>query len=464
MRKHILLILFLCLHCVARGQTGYDYRYWFDGQIASGQQGMSASPAWDMQIDVSALSDGLHVLHYQVTVSDTLYSPVHTAFFMKNPVGHDSYTCFCYINDTLWHQQEVSTDGGLMDWNLDVSPLSADRLHSMLVMVKTPTGEVTSTKQAFFWRAKTAAELKDMTCFYSLDGGKTLVEGGVFQDKGFSFDVDIQTLNEGLHQLLCLLVDEHGVVVRTCSYNFIKQHDTYVRYDYWVNDDVANLRTVEARPVKPYHFIDMLEVGSYPLRSADFHFEVEDDVPYVYAKNDLHVRFYNSRGDYAEESCAYIDAASKQKVETRGVLQSGTACTDAAPATNAIHWYQVNTLQGDSLVFRVNRNASLKVFSPTGMKLLEAEGEEVSEASCVVTENGICYVALHDVEGVAGEVTIELNTLKSATDIDTVVTESLVDVYTLQGIRIRSRIPVQHIMRELPRGIYIVGGKKILVK
>ena len=187
-------------------------------------------------------------------------------------------------------------------------------------------------------------------------------------------------------------------------------------------------------------------------------------MPYVYAKNDLHVRFYNSRGDYAEESCAYIDATSGQQVVTRSVLQSGTAYTDATPAANSIHWYQVNALQGDSLVFRVNQNASLKVFSPTGMKLLEAEGEAVGEASCVVTENGICYVALHDVEGVSNEVTIGLNTLKSTTDIDAVVAESLVDVYTLQGIRVRSRIPVQHIMRELPRGIYIVGGKKVLVK
>lgn len=463
MRKHILLILFLCLHWVARGQTGYDYRYWFDGQIASGQQGTSVSSAWDMQIDVSALSDGLHFLHYQVTVSDTLYSPVHTAFFMKNPVGHDSYTCFCYINDTLWHQQEVSTDGGLIDWNLDVSPLSDDRLHSMLVMVKTPTGEVTSTKQAFFWRAKTTTELKEMTCFYTLDGGKTLVEGGVFQDKGFSFDVDIKSLNDGLHQLMCLLVDEHGVVVRTCSYNFIKQHDARLRYDYWVNDDVQNLRTVEFNPVKPYHFIDMLEVGSYPFRSADFHFEMENDIPYVYAKNDLHVRFYNSFGSYAEESCAYIDAASKQKVEIRGVLQSGTSHTDVTPATNTIHWYQVNTLQGDSLIFKVSQSASLKVYSPTGVKLLDVVGDEVNGANCVVPVDGICYVALHDVKGMADKTTIELNTLKS-TGIETIVTEQLVDVYNLQGIRVRSRMPVQRIMHKLPRGIYIVDGKKILVR
>ena len=64
MRK-ILLILFLCLHWVARGQTGFEYRYWFDGQSEICQEGTSQEAAWDMQIDVVQLSDGLHFLHYQ---------------------------------------------------------------------------------------------------------------------------------------------------------------------------------------------------------------------------------------------------------------------------------------------------------------------------------------------------------------------------------------------------------------
>ncbi len=453
-------MLFLCLHWVARGQTDYEYRYWFDGQIETSQQGTSGDAAWDMQIDVSALAEGMHFLHYQVTVSDTLHSPTQTAFFMKNPAGHESYTCFCYIDNALCHQQDVSADGGPIDWNLDVSTLSSDKLHAMLLLVKTPTGIVVSTQQAFFWRAKTTTELKEMTCFYSLDGGKTLVEGGVFQEKGFSFDADIQALDAGLHQLLCLLVDKEGTVVRTCSQYFVKPHN-YVSYSYWINDEVSTMRPTKVNIANP---IQLLEVGSYPLRSTDFHFEVDGGIPYVYAKNDLHVRFQNNGGEQVEESFTYIDAASKLKVESRGTLQPGEKHTDKTPEANVIHWYQVNASPGDSLVFSVSQEASLEVFSPTGMKLIDAEGEEVSETSCLVSENGICYVALHDVKDAADEMSIELKALKSATNIEAVATGSLVDVYNLQGVCIYSRVSMQTIMQELPRGIYIIRGKKFVIR
>ncbi len=48
--------------------------------------------------------------------------------------------------------------------------------------------------------------------------------------------------------------------------------------------------------------------------------------------------------------------------------------------------------------------------------------------------------------------------------IDEVVLSHLVDVYTLQGIRIKSKISLDAINRELPCGIYIVEGRKIIVK
>lgn len=37
-----------------------------------------------------------------------------------------------------------------------------------------------------------------------------------------------------------------------------------------------------------------------------------------------------------------------------------------------------------------------------------------------------------------------------------------VDVYNLQGIKIRENVKAQNALNGLPRGIYIVGGKKII--
>jgi len=45
-----------------------------------------------------------------------------------------------------------------------------------------------------------------------------------------------------------------------------------------------------------------------------------------------------------------------------------------------------------------------------------------------------------------------------------VTDHSLVDVYTLQGVRIKSQVSVENLADELPRGLYIVNGCKLLVK
>ena len=54
--------------------------------------------------------------------------------------------------------------------------------------------------------------------------------------------------------------------------------------------------------------------------------------------------------------------------------------------------------------------------------------------------------------------TFEVNGIRA------VITTCLVDVYTLQGVKIREQIAVEELENELPRGIYIVNGKKVVVK
>ena len=48
--------------------------------------------------------------------------------------------------------------------------------------------------------------------------------------------------------------------------------------------------------------------------------------------------------------------------------------------------------------------------------------------------------------------------------IDAVVTNRLVDVYTLQGVMVKRQVLVEELEQELPTGIYIVNGKKMVVK
>ncbi len=53
-----------------------------------------------------------------------------------------------------------------------------------------------------------------------------------------------------------------------------------------------------------------------------------------------------------------------------------------------------------------------------------------------------------------------------ATGIDRILKEEnkLVDVYTLQGVMVKRQIPVETLAQELPGGIYIVNGKKMVIR
>ncbi len=48
--------------------------------------------------------------------------------------------------------------------------------------------------------------------------------------------------------------------------------------------------------------------------------------------------------------------------------------------------------------------------------------------------------------------------------IEETLADRLVDVYTLQGMRVKAQVPMSDIQKELPAGIYIVNGRKMLVK
>ena len=48
--------------------------------------------------------------------------------------------------------------------------------------------------------------------------------------------------------------------------------------------------------------------------------------------------------------------------------------------------------------------------------------------------------------------------------IEAIVTNDLVDVYTLQGIMFKQQIPTNELKNELPKGIYIINSKKIIIK
>ena len=383
---------------VPKDDAKVTYRCWFDSRnetMVSGQ--LTDELLW---LDVSALDDGLHTVHVQVEKGvDT--APL-TFQFLKVPqvIGVDYLHCLCYLDGKLYHQERVSSEGGIVNWELDVNALKLG-LHNIQVQVVTPSGAATGLYESMFLRTTTDTELASLKCFYTIDGAESYVEAGTYADGAFHFDLDVSTLDDGLHQLAYMLVGDNGVSTKVSSAFFMKTPlggNGITQYWYWLNDDDANKTVVKLdERTNPFQLIGLLPVESVPIRSSCFHFEVDEEKgPMLYAKNEFHIRFYDATGRLVDATKEYVDPEVKEKVtEISPLLQTQTL---AKPGDNEIRWYQFDAQVGDSIAFKVNKACSINVFAADGTEIYAASGSEsVNYGGGVIAEDGSYYVALHDV-------------------------------------------------------------------
>lgn len=77
-----------------------------------------------------------------------------------------------------------------------------------------------------------------------------------------------------------------------------------------------------------------------------------------------------------------------------------------------------------------------------------------------------CYIQLSADGAPDSFVSVEANNLNlgAITSITTDTDNSHVEVYNLQGILIKSGITKAEALKQLPAGLYIIGGQKVYVK
>ena len=469
MRKCILLLTAFCLHIAARGQTGYGYEYWFDNDRQTLQSGNMSSGNLQLEVDLGSLSESMHAIHVQVrdadgnlsspitryfvkSVSQTArfwfdndYSTVQTSTDVSQPLwldvshlvdgfhllhiqtGEDGYsasipvvrpfikipqvigvdylTCLCMIDDQLHKQERVSAQGGIVDWEFDVSTLPQG-FHHIFIQVVTPSGAATNTYEGYFLRETTTSEYAEMKCLYAIDGDKFYTEAGTLANGTYHFDLDVSALDDGLHRIAYMLSNGKGVTTKVQSQFFVKiplGGNGIQQYWYWLNDnDAAPTKVVLPERQDPFVLQQLLPVESVPVRSCLFQFSVENGQPVIYAKNDFHIRFYDAAGRFTDMTRQYVDEQVSQSIGDAELLQPGRTTT-SRPEANTIKWYRLTVEAGDCLGFKLNRAAALQLFSPTGQEVIAVSGAaSVSRSDIYAEESGTYYLALHDVTATSG--------------------------------------------------------------
>lgn len=400
-------------------------RCWFDNDPSTLLTGVGTDGA--VMLDVEGLKDGFHIINIQAEGQDGGLSVPKAFPFVKIPqvVGVDYLTCLCMIDDQLYRQERVSAAGGVVAWQFDVSALPQG-FHRIYVQVITPSGAATNLYQGFFFRETTKTEFGQMKCVYAIDGQEFSQEAGLLANGTYHFDIDVASLDDGLHRLSYMLSNGKGVTTKVQTQFFTKiplgGYGT-VEYWYWLNDrggDAIHKTKVDPRQ-NPFQLITLLPVEEVPLRSSCFEYRNVGGQPTIFAKNDFHLRFYDASGRFVDMNRQYVDERVSQKVSETTLLQpivlgsraKGPMLTPAAqtiksvvldrPGENGIAWFRMEAKAGDSLQFRLDRAATLQLFAPSGREAYRAEGAtSVQWGGLHTDENGTYYMALHDVTATYG--------------------------------------------------------------
>ena len=254
MRKYIILtILLSCLHIAARGQTiaslddidlsglpkptaAKQLRYWFDDD---GSVKTTTQMKGTQTLDASALTEGLHTVHYQVVDENNNVADVSSALFMKlnsQASATAAKQLRYWFDDDASTLKTITATGGAQ--TLDASNLM-DGLHtvhyqvvgsdnaayhivSALFMKMGGGSETVTAKKLMYW-------FDDETAITTVD-----VSGGVQM-------LDASRLMDGLHTLHFQVLCSNGMLTSATSALFMRmnidaQATTARQLRYWFDD------------------------------------------------------------------------------------------------------------------------------------------------------------------------------------------------------------------------------------
>ncbi len=385
------------------------YSCWFDEDSATTVIGKCNNGI--IWLDVNKMSDGFHTLYMQVH-NQASSQPVERAFIKVPQTENVDYlTCMLMVDDTLFHEERIASTRGVLNFDFDVSSLSQGA-HLLQAFVVTPTGAATNIEERFFIRAVSETEIAGLKCCYVVDDAKDSVQAGTYSNGVFHFDIDVSSLEDGLHNLNYMLIGDNGVTteMRTAFFTKIPVGGNGItEYHYWLNEDdsIKVVKRLEKR-MNPLQITSLLPVESVPLRSKLFHFEIKDGAPMIFAKNIFNMRFFDASGRMTDCSREYIDYNVSQKVEGVTSIARGKDCkTFTAPGKNEIEWMGIEMQTGDTLAIKSNAACTIQIFSPSGKEVYAVSGaESVTFDGIHAWEDGKYYIAVHDVTATKKEVSI----------------------------------------------------------
>jgi len=385
--------------------------YWFDQNHAQMQQLPFGNG--NLLLNVSDLEDGLHTVNILLE-GENLTTTQRFSFVKVAVVGLDTLDMsnlmyHCWFDQDFEHRQTDSVGDG--HFLLDVSELT-DGLHTVNVLLE---GDALSSITSYMFMKVAVQDPTAETryrCWFDNDFS-TMQTGSV----GTSiFELEVGGLSNGIHTVYVQLVN--GTPSAPQYYMFYKRPvDGYIsKWEYWLNGDTNNKHSTELSPyVDTLDIVTLLPLETWPIRSSCFHFQPNGDEPFINAKNEITFRFWDVDKHFLDKSTFYVDGNVSEPIVADTIERNTTVIMDA-PRDNQIHWFKMEVGRGDYMSFQASKACTMQLFAPSGEEVYTASGpESILMNGTNVWENGIYYLAVHDVTGSGEMVSITYNWLNRYT-------------------------------------------------
>lgn len=370
-------------------------RYWFDDSTVPEEVPVTADAAKSLVLDCAPLKQGVHALNISIIDSTGNSMALGTALFNHTSVA--GCTTDFYVDGAF--AQSVATAAEATNVSLEAVNLSAG-LHSVVAVLRAPTGEPMAYRTAIFARVPGAVDYEGMRPYFIIDGKK--VENAAVSADGahLSAMIDATALSEGLHRISFCVADSRFGASEISSAYFLRAAlggDGIVAAKYWINDDMAKAIDIPAGESGVITEVaGLFPVAPYPFKSSAYKFAVTPQ-PGVYACHDANFFLQTAGGTFSLLSREYADMSTFAPVDSFTVLEKMTDNIAMEIGENELRWHKVTMKTGDSLIVNVASAATVDIFNPRAEKVYSASGADALEPGGVSAwSDGDYYISVHD--------------------------------------------------------------------
>jgi len=324
---------------------------------------------------------------------------IFCAFCSLSTIAQTSYT-YRYWFDQQTQVETVSSTSAQLHIDADVSALS-EGLHSLQLQVVQNDTLYSPIVSRNFIKVADAATLQGLKCYYTVDGNSQNVsEATSISGQTYHFDLDMSQLTDGLHQLTYWLSNTQETRTNMRTSYFVKTApggNGITQLHYWLNDNYASHQVVNYDPRQAtVHMATTLELDQLPIRPSCFKFAVESGDRVIYARNDLHLMFFDANYRMANSVHEFVDTRTRQVVVP--VAEAVESQSLPAIAAGDICWYTLTLSANEIIALSTSCNATLQLFSPSANEVYKSEGTASTTAgTCQAAESGVYYLAVHTV-------------------------------------------------------------------